>query len=189
MWPTLAWGFIVPVVVSIVGAGLRGSLRPAARRGAVVTGLAHCWLLRCCLMLTPDSRLALLLPPRAAAVFRVPVRTSSAHLFSLLLYYYSTTRTVRSFTSAPRRTTRPWATDNRPTLLPPPSLVTLAAPVNGLRTPPSDKRHSSLRPSVIPLQNLKRKIMYLMAYKQHLFDLTIMMYFYLIQILWYSSLI
>lgn len=107
------------------------------------------------------ASLATLTPPRAdsdsrhdsLSCCRVPLPCSGspyARRLRTSRHYYSTTTVLLALSvhSRAHRTARPWATDNRPTPLPPPLTV------NGQRTPPSDKRHSSLRPTPhIPLQN------------------------------------
>lgn len=142
-WPKLVCGFKVSVVLrGGRGVGRFPWLRPALRGDGMAraegslaaslttnTAAASCWLsldpLSCCRVPLPCSG--------------SPVRTSSAHLSSLLLLlrqYYSHCP-FRSFTSAPRDL-GPLITDPLP--------LPITTTVNVLPTPPSDKRHSSLRP-------------------------------------------
>lgn len=132
------WGFILPV--GTVGGWESACAWPGR------------WLARCLTRYTAGRRYLVLTPdPTPLSCCRVPLPCSGSPYARRLRtsphYYYSTTRTVRPFIherTAPPRDLGPLITD--PLRSPSPS------PVNVLRTPPCDKRQSSLRPGIL-LQN------------------------------------
>lgn len=111
-WPTFVWGFISPVVIS---GGWESAVAAVRAEGSLAASLAT---------LTPpradsDSR------PDSLSCCRVPLPCSGSPYARRLRtspHYYSTTTVLLALSVHSRalRTARPWATDNRPTPLPPP---------------------------------------------------------------------
>lgn len=112
-WATVIWGFISPVV--------RGGWESAVQaEGSLAASLATLTTPRADSDSRHDSLSCCRVPlPCSGSPYARRLRTSR--------HYYSTTTVLLALSvpfiherTAPHRTARPWATDNRPTPLPPP---------------------------------------------------------------------